>query len=464
MKEKTANKDLLSDFFLIFPEERRAAGFSDFADDPAQKIGLGNTGGLRLGEDGALHEYFGSPPTEDRQSLTDAQIAQTFRLRFCERLTITETHLLRGLVAGMTVKALSERDAVSYETRRNQLKMIMSKSGVPRQSDLVSRMTSLLVLSVTKDREADIRAQSRIKRFLDQFYRAPLRLYSPRFSDARALLVLDIGPTNGRPVIHMHSAFLSLFPLPETARRLEDLNLRIITPFRPGYFGTPVDWSLDFDARLETHTATVAEFLSDFDLSSSPIFSHAHGVMAAISLARRLGNQSPRLVLHSAQYAAGAELERQPSWAKATFKLVMQSPRLGIKSLELLAGAITRPRNLDETLNKGYGASQADLDCLLRPERAAWRHSLFAQVGRDNIPGIISDYEGMTSDWPAVLDTLSVPTELVYGSEDQYGNFTAIQRHEQRPNREVTIIENEGMLSMLDQPDLIAAQLFPADP
>ncbi len=447
-------RDLLSDVFSTFPDDgldENIRAFSRFLCE----FGAGPaTQGLHLLPDGRLIDA-DQPDFATTQTglfIADRKIAQVFDARYGAALTDTELRLLRGLIAGMSLKEISAVDGVSYQTRRNQLKAVMEKSGATRQAELVATMTALLVLTATRNADEDRNAQSALRRLLDGFYAGNARVYSPHFKDGRSMLVLDLGPAGGRPVVHMHSAFFPVFPFPDDMGLLEALNLRVITPMRPGFFGLPVEWKTPADERIDDFTASLAAFLEDFGLADAPVFSHAHGVVAAVSLCQRLGHRGPQLVVHSGQYTPPEQHRRQPAHIRGQFKLLEKSPRLLLELYRLLARSVARPSKLEQTLERIFGGSPADMAALRAPSVQAWLRKVICRAGRDNIPGIVSDIQTMHADWVSDMLALPTPVTMFYGRHDTYSNLGELTKRFADQPVDLRVKDDQGLISMMFQP------------
>jgi DNA-binding NarL/FixJ family response regulator len=70
-----------------------------------------------------------APPAELIRSLFD--------------LTPAETRVARGLAAGQTVKGIAEESGTSANTVRSHVKVVLTKTGYSRQSDVVALLNGL---------------------------------------------------------------------------------------------------------------------------------------------------------------------------------------------------------------------------------------------------------------------------------------------------------------------------------
>lgn len=70
------------------------------------------------------------------ESREDPSSATRWRTRYA--LTPAEGRLAESLAAGLSLRAIAERHAITYQTARTHLKAVLAKTGVHRQSELVS--------------------------------------------------------------------------------------------------------------------------------------------------------------------------------------------------------------------------------------------------------------------------------------------------------------------------------------
>lgn len=437
-------RNLIADLLTVFPETSPQE--TPYGDHMARLAGEHRSGGLILGPDGGFREQAGSDKVAGGETLIeDAQIGRVFEMRFENALTATETLVLRALIAGHSIREISKRDAVSHETRRNQLKAIMAKAGISRQVDLVAIMSTLLAMAALKSARDE--ALAPVHAFLERFHGQGLRIYSPHLAGGRQLLLLERGPVDGRPVLHMHSGFFPILPIDNA--RLEKIGIRIITPLRPGYFGLPVDWKADANARAEAFAEDLATLLRDFRLDRIPVFAQAHGAIAAVALCARLGTRIERLILHAA-LVDGQEHERHAGSFQTAHKgLARKAPRMLVRAYGFLGGRIVQRRNLDQVLRKIYGHSAADMQVLEDPERRAWIQALFSDISRLNGRGIVSDSQLHQAQWFKALAHLPIPRTLIYGDQERHSNFDLLAARCAEIGVEMRIIPGEGMLSML---------------
>ncbi len=437
-------RSLLSDLLTVFPDtDPKEMSYRAHMDRLA---GEQEAGGLFLDPDGGFSEHSDPDTVSKGETLIDdAQIGRVFELRFGEVLTSTEIRVLRSVIAGYSIKEISTRDAVSHETRRNQLKTIMAKAGISRQVDLVAIMSTLLAVAVMDSGKEEIPPPARA--FLDRFHGQGLRIYSPHLANGRRLLLLERGPVDGCPVLHMHSSFFPVLPIDDA--RLEEIGIRIVTPLRPGYFGLPVDWKMTANDRMAAFADDLATILRDFRLDNVPVYAHAHGATAAVALCARLGESVERLLVHAAFAGGPVHEKHQEAFMRAHKGLSCRMPKMLVRAYGLLGRTMVKPDNLNQMLFKLFNHSPADMRVLDNPDRRAWIQALFCGIGRYSGPGIVSDSQLHLWHWVETLEHLPIAKLLIYGSQERHSNFDQLSRHCAGTDAELRIVPDEGMLSMM---------------
>ncbi len=69
-------------------------------------------------------------------------------------LTAAETRVVESLCLGESVQSISEKHQVNVETTRTHVKRVLSKTGMNRQSELISRFSTINLLLDTEAGDA----------------------------------------------------------------------------------------------------------------------------------------------------------------------------------------------------------------------------------------------------------------------------------------------------------------------
>lgn len=140
-------------------------------------------------------------------------------------LTPSERDILRFVVDGKSLTELARVRGRSIETVRTQAKALLTKTGVRSQLELV-RMFAAVSLAAPDVKPAAANAADRRIRGNS----------TVRASDGRDIGVEVCGPPAGRPVLFLHNMFGGPAMTAGVIAELERLNIRLICPWRPGYF------------------------------------------------------------------------------------------------------------------------------------------------------------------------------------------------------------------------------------
>jgi DNA-binding CsgD family transcriptional regulator len=138
----------LAKTFSAAAAEEASTSYVELPQEQSEVVITSSSPVLVLRRDGRF-EISTAGTCQPKDNVTDDKgIQQTFWQCFRQSLTSTEVGIMWGLLAGLSIREISEADQVSYETRRNQLKAIMEKAGTSRQTDLIARMAAALAFSL----------------------------------------------------------------------------------------------------------------------------------------------------------------------------------------------------------------------------------------------------------------------------------------------------------------------------
>jgi pimeloyl-ACP methyl ester carboxylesterase/DNA-binding CsgD family transcriptional regulator len=141
-------------------------------------------------------------------------------------LTQSESQLLKTFYQLRNLKLAASERELTYESARTYLKRIYLKTNTSDQASLISLIDTnpLSLIEMNQDITDE---QGKIRRIFT-------------LEDGRQLEYFSLGPENGEVVFHLDAltgVAMDLLGNPSTyAQLLEELNLRIITPCRPGTF------------------------------------------------------------------------------------------------------------------------------------------------------------------------------------------------------------------------------------
>lgn len=163
-----------------------------------------------------------------------AALGQTLEEVF--KLTAAEQGVVKAMVEGMDAKSIAVERGTSEGTVRGQIKSILSKMNARSQSEVIRLVLSLRDVSqgVSGAQLAqDAPKQTEGSNWADAHVWKPFEtLIMP---DGRKMDYLDMGPTNGAPILFTHMGYgMARWHSPMIKLTFQ-LGLRVIVPIRAGY-------------------------------------------------------------------------------------------------------------------------------------------------------------------------------------------------------------------------------------
>ncbi len=340
-------------------------------------------------------------------------------------LTNAEARLAQDFVVGGSLRELAEQYQITYNTIRTQMKHVMAKVGVQRQSELVQQILSgpFALISGTNKQKA-----------LPDYQ-------SMQLADGRQMAWAEYGPANGQPVFLCHSSIWSRLQRHPDDTILHRNKLRLIVPDRPGYGRSdPLDgrtllgWSQDL-VQLADHLG-----IRQFGLMGIML-----GADYALATASVLGDRVNSVALLSARVSPSSCPGYKPS-----SKIIALLEKLSVKSPGLLSTTIRlifrdvmqRPKPyIDRFMGKGG-----------EKDRAAWEDGVLPQIFLDSLREANRQAVGnaFVEDWMILHrpceygpEDISAPVSVWHGRKEMLTSVDCIEHLVKRlPNAQLHIIED----------------------
>ncbi len=219
-------------------------------------------------------------------------------IRRSHYLTDTEGQLLGALYRLKNLRKAGDSIGITYETARTYIKRIYAKTGVNSQSALMglmqqSPMSLIQHVEMIKPRENPVR-------------------HDLLLPDGRNLEYFALGSREASPVLHFDAltgVAVDLLGAAEIYRPvLEELNLQIIVPCRPGTFRS------DFKKMggLSEFTPDLLYLMERLGLQRASLLSQAFGSCSALAFAATAPERVERVVLCAPSYPR----YEPPDWRK----------------------------------------------------------------------------------------------------------------------------------------------------
>ena len=200
---------------------------------------------------------FSTPPAH-RRELSYPLLKSMFGLSRSEAI------LSNALIHGKSLEDIAHERSVSIYTIRNQISSLFSKTGTRRQSELICQLLTCSASFPFNDKEIQHTEKKTKPKRPSQKY----KINRFRLADSRFMGYAEYGDPNGKPVVFCHSVYGCRFEKPANENILNECNIRVIIPDRPGvglsdfnYFSSYLDWTPDLE-QLADHLELDSFFVS----------------------------------------------------------------------------------------------------------------------------------------------------------------------------------------------------------
>lgn len=229
-------------------------------------------------------------------------------------LTQAEVEVAVHLASGLQLLEIATNRGVKIQTIRNQVKVIKSKTqsrDVPSIVRLVCGFSAGILTSSHLSRTGKIETQKT----------TPLKLHQQiTLRDGRALHYLEQGDPEGIPVLMLHTIPFGAELMQEASKAAMRLNLRIISPYRPGFNQSDTHHARG-DDMLDVVAADIYELLVKLDIAKASIV----GVGTGSTYALRFTSRHPNRVSHL------FAVSRTPMWRDEWITKTSRRQRLMIR-------------------------------------------------------------------------------------------------------------------------------------
>lgn len=456
MDETEPNTALRELFYSIHPEGSTGVAAALGAGDA---ISMPNCAGLLLDEEGKFKLTPVISEARSHSFISVARIAEQFEAAFGEAATAAELWVLMSLLSGTTLKEMSARDNVSYETRRFQLKCLQAKSGLGKQADLLVRMASLLASQTRVARTQDNVSADSLRRMLTKNWDVSFRSYPFTSDSGEEILVGELGPVDGTPILVLHSGFFSIFPLPDDAQILEDRGIRVITPFRPGYYGD-LSETQSTKASLDNYLKCLAEFVSVYRLRDVPTVAFMQGVEVALHLLAKGHIAAENILLVNANYTVGGASKNGSFHMRAAVKLAQSSPaaarifyRAAVKSLTSVPSTVF-------ALKQYFGSSSEDVNQIEKSLSQSDLLNILKEAFLENLPGFVNDLPSVARKWPRISVDDARKLRFIFSGDEAFSDLEAFRDDLVYGNAITEIVADSGRIGLMRNSTFIFDRVF----
>jgi len=330
-------------------------------------------------------------------------------------VTAAEKRVLFQLLRGATPREAADEDAVSFETKRAQIKGVCAKLGCRGQSDLIRVVMGLLphLVAIADTARLDDGA---IERFTRDYLAPDVRLVLHRLANGRLFRTFECGPGDGTPLLIAHGMLYPLLLL-NCRAACERLGIRVVLPVRSGYLDNQPATALYAHHDSDDDFDDLALFISDQPNGTVTFAGHSLGAGWALAFAARHPDLIDHLLLLSPHFPQGT-----PTGSR------FFAPFLGgLKSLAGRPGLyryvawqfrryFIETTTVRRVLRRLYEASADDIRVLEGEAGSGPVYDWFASAYRSSIVGIAADMSRGMCDDETKFPTMQVT--VIRGRDD----------------------------------------------
>lgn len=334
-------------------------------------------------------------------------------VNFDSNLTFRETSALFQFLGGATWRQAAQVDAVSEETKKTQFKAACAKLKARGQVAVTRKLISQLnAIQLLRDNAVD--GPSRLHAFLETYLAKDARLHVIYRLKDRPLRFLESGPRNSKPILVFHGIAFPLILL-EKARVLDRLNLRLITPIRPGFFE---DASVFARSAGLSAVADARDIVDVLKLSQVQVLGSGFGFSQATLFAAEFPSRCTRLLGLSPYFASNGPDEHPFVKVVSALEELDDKPLALAQLADQFQELSADPESFLKILDGLLAVSELDRRYLRRSIGGRYVYEVLSEALSASLPGIVMDFLPKAQAWQSTFAKLTLPILLVRGTQD----------------------------------------------
>lgn len=386
----------------------------------------------KLSEDGGPYFFL----TSSDMGLDDMKIS-SFQKAY--GLTQAETEVAILLAGGQQPLEISHSRNANMSTIRTQIKMIKNKTGCRNIPDIVRLVCGF---------SASMFISSQVSSVADSYTHmisSAKRMSTLVLRDGRRMAYLEQGAPDGTPVIFIHNMMFGAELTDEGAQAAARLNLRILTPFRPGFGRSDPAQFARGDKLLNLVAKDLNELLDHHNIPKAVVLGQTVGSIYAMRFARLYPNKVSHLFAVS--YAPLWKEEWMKSFPK-TQRIIARIARFTPRILPLLTRTVVAQIDQQETLpfiRNMYKNSKEDMWPLSKPDVAAQVKKGFETHVAQGEEAFCRDVLFNVTDYSEEAKHLKTPFHILHGDADKTILLSRVLEYAERvPGTTVEVVNGAG--------------------
>lgn len=372
-------------------------------------------------------------------------------------LTKSEFLLLAHLLSGLDLRAAAKAVGASYDTKRKQVQVLLSKFDSKSQGALVRRLsieiTSRLLDEILPHPERN-KETALVKR---QFGRDVV-VNNITVGEGMEIPIWDFGDRNGQPVLYFHSMLCPTVFRDDFSEQLKAHNLRWLVVPRHFLGIGETHSAAQRMARISQAVRATVDYICDKPLIC---VGESAGVSWALFFSRQNADIVNHLMLVSTPQPSHAweTSQSQSIYSELSLRL-KRSPQV-IAGLARVYNALARaPRFAHKGLLHLYRNAPSDLAEIER----LFSDDVFPEwlrlIANEASMSSLDEFQNLNRNWPADLAHLECNVSFLHGAEDPFFPPSHIQPiAESLPNATFKLLEGAGHLALGAQFPNIVSEL-----
>ena len=390
-----------------------------------------------------------------RQPITTETLSNAFGL------TQAEGRLVQTMLNGSnSLTEAAEELGVSKHTVRSQIKNILEKTGTHSQTELIKKVltspTALVGQKQSVQAISDLMA-------LEANNKGDVTPFDPfnviKLFSNRQLEYREYGDPEGIPVIFFHSCIHSRLTLHPQSTFVEDNNIRIIAPERPGFGHSTL---LDKSNESEAYAKDIKQLLEHLNIEKCYIVCDISGAWAGFTCAHFLKEQVIRLAVMSPYPEPKFDFPKQAIAAERimlkTYQTMPMIFHMHIGKI-ILRSLIKKPEEYFMRIFDDL--CKSDQDIVKTPEHQAIVGESFREAYPNHVKGYVDDFMQRAFPWDFDINDCQVETHIWHGTANTIIPYdTAKKMADSLPNAKLFPVPQGGHFVMMSHWDKVLQTLI----
>ena len=356
-------------------------------------------------------------------------------------LTQAEVEVAIHLASGLQIPEIAEKRDTKIVTIRSQVKAIKSKT---QSRDLASIVRLVCGFS------AGILTSSQLAQFGEPAPKKPTPLKTQKqitLTDGRSMSYLEQGAPAGSPVLLLHTIPYGGELLKEASAKAKQMNLRLISPYRPGYGKSDALRNVSGEQCLDTVAADMCELLDRLDIPKAAIVGVAPGSLYAMRFASLYPNRVSHLFAVSrTPMWRDAWIAQGPKRQRLLIRLARYTPKLVPLVLRAAMAYIDKGQAQD-LFKTACADSAADMRALNTPEISGLMEKEFVEGQKQGWNAQSRDTIMTVTDFSQEASRLTHKFHILHGDDDKVIDIAQSQAFADLvPGTELEIVKGAGHL------------------